>query len=207
MSIHIICFSWEIRKENINLICPHIWSYAFKQNNGWYACSCQHTLCKCVIWNLSFAFSVCNFSSSGEIIPLAISFCGSWSISISASRWAISASWKFNRLTGAGSQINSILLLIYIQSPSWKHACIILTPETPLLNSKTGVYKGICFCLISAQNEDWGYLLEPPHWGSSNKYPQSMFGAEIWKISEFFIWKFSFFGGKIFGKILIGMFS
>ena len=34
--------------------------------------------------------------------------------------------------------------------------------------------------------------------GDSNEYPQSMFWAEIWRISEFFIWKFSCFGGKIF---------
>ena len=44
----------------------------------------------------------------------------------------------------------------------------------------TGVY--IIF-LISAQNIDCGYSLEPPRWGGSNKYPQSMFWAEIWKIS------------------------
>ena len=59
----------------------------------------------------------------------------------------------------------------------------------------TGVY--IIF-LISAQNIDCGYSLEPPRWGGSNKYPQSMFCAEIWKISEFFILKFSVFGDKIF---------
>ena len=35
---------------------------------------------------------------------------------------------------------------------------------------------------ISAQNIDWGYSLEPPRRGGSNKYPQSMFWAEIWKI-------------------------
>ena len=58
----------------------------------------------------------------------------------------------------------------------------------------TGVY--IIF-LISAQNIDCGYSLEPPHRGGSNEYPQSMFCAEIWKISEIFIWKFSFFDGKI----------
>ena len=52
--------------------------------------------------------------------------------------------------------------------------------------------------LISAQNIDCGYLLEPPRWGSYNEYPQSMFWAEIWKISEFFIWKFSVFWSKIF---------
>ena len=28
---------------------------------------------------------------------------------------------------------------------------------------------------ISAQNIDCGYLLEPPCWGGSNEYPQSMF--------------------------------
>ena len=28
---------------------------------------------------------------------------------------------------------------------------------------------------ISAQNIDWGYSLEPPRWGGSNEYPQSMF--------------------------------
>ena len=29
--------------------------------------------------------------------------------------------------------------------------------------------------LISAQNIDYGYTLEPPHLGSSNEYTQSMF--------------------------------
>ena len=43
----------------------------------------------------------------------------------------------------------------------------------------TGVY--IIF-LISAQKIDCGYPLEPP-----------LLWAEIWKISEFFIWKISFF--------------
>ena len=67
----------------------------------------------------------------------------------------------------------------------------------------TGVYideaaltstHNLCF----QQKTDYGYSLEPPHRGGSNEYPQSMFWAETWKISEFFIWKFSFFGGKIF---------
>ena len=52
----------------------------------------------------------------------------------------------------------------------------------------TGVY--VIF-LISAQNIDCGYSLEPPHRGGSNEYSQSMFWAEIWKISEFL-------GGEIF---------
>ena len=45
---------------------------------------------------------------------------------------------------------------------------------------------------------DCGYSLEPPRRGGSNEYPQSMFWAEIWKISEFLSEIFLFFGGKIF---------
>ena len=55
----------------------------------------------------------------------------------------------------------------------------------------TGVY--IIFLLISAQkNVDCGYALESPRRGGSNKYPQSMFWAEIWKISVFYLKSFSF---------------
>ena len=35
---------------------------------------------------------------------------------------------------------------------------------------------------ISAQNIDCGYSLEPPRWGGSNEYPESLFWAEIRKI-------------------------
>ena len=54
----------------------------------------------------------------------------------------------------------------------------------------TGVY--IIF-LISAQNIDCGYSLEPPHRGSSNEYPQSMFWAEIRKKNPNFYLKIFFF--------------
>ena len=59
----------------------------------------------------------------------------------------------------------------------------------------TGVY--IIF-LISAQTHRLGYSLEPPRRGGSNEYPQSMFRAEIWKISAFLSENFQFFGGEIF---------
>ena len=59
----------------------------------------------------------------------------------------------------------------------------------------TGVYIIFVFLL---KNIDCGYSLEPPRRGGSNEYPQSMFWAEIWKLSEIFIWKFSFFDGKNF---------
>ena len=42
------------------------------------------------------------------------------------------------------------------------------------------------------------YSLEPPHRGGSNEYPQSMFWAETWKISEFLSENFTVFGGEIF---------
>ena len=58
----------------------------------------------------------------------------------------------------------------------------------------TGVY--IIF-LITARNINCGYSLEPPRRGGSNEFPQSMFWEEMWKISEFFIWKFSFFGREL----------
>ena len=48
----------------------------------------------------------------------------------------------------------------------------------------TGIY--IIF-LIFAQNHICGYSLEPPRRGGSNEYPQSMFWAEIWKLSDFFL--------------------
>ena len=59
----------------------------------------------------------------------------------------------------------------------------------------TGVY--IIF-LISAQKHRLWYSLEPPRRGGANEYPKSMFWAEIWKISQFFTWKISVFGGEIF---------
>ena len=54
----------------------------------------------------------------------------------------------------------------------------------------TGVYIIFLFLL---KNIDCGYSLEPPRRGGSNEYPQSMFWADIWKISEFLYLKiFSF---------------
>ena len=51
----------------------------------------------------------------------------------------------------------------------------------------TGVY---IIGLISAQKHRLWYSLELPRRGGSNEYPQSMFWAEIWKISEFLSEKF-----------------
>ena len=52
--------------------------------------------------------------------------------------------------------------------------------------------------LISAQNIDCGYSLEPPRRGGSNEYPQSVFEQKYENYQIFFYLKFSFFGCKIF---------
>ena len=89
--------------------------------------------------------------------------------------------------------------VVMAEMASWKHAYINTDPLKPHFYTVklgfTGVY--IIF-LISAQNIDCGYSLEPPRRGGSNDYLQSMFRAEILKISEFFIWKFSVFRAEIF---------
>ena len=65
--------------------------------------------------------------------------------------------------------------------PSQKKTCLyIFDPLKPQFYTVklrfTGVYT---IFLIFAQNIDCVYLLEPPRWGGSNEYPQSMFWAEI----------------------------
>ena len=69
----------------------------------------------------------------------------------------------------------------------------------------TGVY--IIF-LISAQNIDCGYSLEPPRRGGSNEYPQSMFLSRNVKkkIKSFYLKIFTFWRWN-FEYIWIGVFS
>ena len=62
-------------------------------------------------------------------------------------------------------------------------------------------FTGVYIFLFLLKNIDCGYSLEPPHWGGSNEYPQSMFWAEIWKLSEFLSENFQFFWGEIFNIV------
>ena len=80
---------------------------------------------------------------------------------------------------------------------SRKHAYIILTPLKPhFYIVKLGFTGVFIIFLISAQNIDCGYSLEPPRRGGSNEYPQYMFWAEIRKISEFLSENFQFLDVK-----------
>ena len=68
-------------------------------------------------------------------------------------------------------------------------------------------FTGVCIIfLISAQKHS-GYSLEPPRRGGSNGYPESMFWAERWKLSEFLSENFQFFWWWNFLYIWIGVFS
>ena len=72
---------------------------------------------------------------------------------------------------------------------------------------KLGFTEVYIIFLIFAQNIDCVYSLEPPRRGGSNEYPQSMFWAEIWKISNFLSKKFQFFWRWNFLYIWMGMVS
>ena len=74
---------------------------------------------------------------------------------------------------------------------SRKHAYIMLIPSNPhFYIVKLGFTLVYIIFLISAHKHRLWVLVRTALWGGSKEYPQSMFWAEIWKISECFIWKF-----------------
>ena len=109
-----------------------------------------------------------------------------------------------NIYTFVGNLISNILIILSvwhqtsINRLSITKTCLyIIDPLQPhFYIVKLGFTRVYIIFLISAQNMNCRYSLEPPRRGGSNEYPQSMFWAGIWKISEFFIWKFSVFGGE-----------
>ena len=95
------------------------------------------------------------------------------------------------------SQISSSLdNILKVKQPSFlKHACIILTP----LHSKTGVYRGIYYFLISAlKHRLWvlvrtaSYSLEPPRRGGSNEYHNYVLSRNMENIRIFYLKIFIF---------------
>ena len=58
-----------------------------------------------------------------------------------------------------------------LQKHAYSNILKILQPNKENLQIK----KNLIFFLISAQNIDCGYSLEPPQRGGSKEYPQSMF--------------------------------
>ena len=66
--------------------------------------------------------------------------------------------------------------LIPLRKHTYSNILKISLPKTESFHKNSGIFH------ISAQNKDCQYSLELPCWSGSNKYPQSMFWAEIWKI-------------------------
>ena len=89
-----------------------------------------------------------------------------------------------------------------------KHAYSCILKTSP---KKTEYFqiKRLIFFRISSQNIDCGYSLEPPRWGGSNEYPQSMFLSRNKKNNvyplkrQFYYIKVGFKGGQNY----IGVFS
>ena len=82
---------------------------------------------------------------------------------------------------------------------SRKQSYIILTLLNPTVIKKNWGLQGYTlFFLFQLKSIDCRYSLEPPRGGGSNEYPQSCFEQKYEKYQILFIWKFSFFGGKIF---------
>ena len=85
----------------------------------------------------------------------------------------------------------ALVFFLSVSSSFWclgrAATCDCGTPWTFLLPFYT------LFFLFLIKNIDCGYLLEPPRRGGSNECPQSIFWAEIWKISEFLSENLHFF--------------
>ena len=73
-------------------------------------------------------------------------------------------------------------------------------PQTPLLYSKTGVYRGYIIFLLLLKNIDWGYSLEPPRrCGSALMSTHNLcYEQKYEKIAEFLSENFQYFGAEIF---------
>ena len=83
-----------------------------------------------------------------------------------------------------------------------------IPPINPTNIEKLGFTWVYLFFLFLIQNIDYGYLLEPPHQGGSNTYPQCMFSAKIFKKSNLFQGNFHFFTSEknlciLYGQVFV----
>ena len=72
--------------------------------------------------------------------------------------------------------LSSIAIWMFYMSPHEEKT--YLQPHNKFYhqkNEKFHRHKNSDIFHISAQNKDCAYSLEPPRWGGSNEYPQSMF--------------------------------
>ena len=92
---------------------------------------------------------------------------------------------------------NKDTVLMKIQTTITKIRLYSFDPFKPhFYTVKLGFTGHTLILLFLLENIDCGYSLEPPQRSRFNEYPQSMFGAETWKILEFLFYLkiFSFSG-------------
>ena len=129
----------------------------------------------------------CLTSFSASAIELLEDIWFAWSPSAVLSSWLLPVTEVCGSSLVSGKTLFSIVLIAKI---SRKHTYIILTPLKPHFYIVKLGYTLLFLFLL--ENIDCGYSLEPPRRGGSNKYPQSMFWAEIWKnIRDFYLKIFS----------------
>ena len=105
--------------------------------------------------------------------------------------------------------VHACLVSIAVKSLR-KHAYLNILKILPPKNENFQIKNYIVFH-ISAQNIDCGYSLEPPWWGSSNEYSQSMFLSR-YKKNNVYPWKPQFYyikGGFMVFRVVsaLGCFS
>ena len=106
------------------------------------------------------------------------------------------------KILNSGWRINLHLLQTYASLTTFWRSPSHVIMKTYLYNFdplkslfyivKLGFKGYTLFSLFLLKNIDCWYSLELPQWGGSYKYPQSMFSAEIEKISEFLSENFQF---------------
>ena len=95
-------------------------------------------------------------------------------------------------------------MLIPLRKHAYSNILKILPPKMKIFRSKI-----LIFFHTSAQNIDCGYLLEPPRWGGSNKFPQSMFLSRNKKNNvypckpQFYYIKVGFKGSKLYRHVFV----
>ena len=113
--------------------------------------------------------------------------------------WTSSSRKVFEHwITKTSLSIRTVLLGLSLRKHAYSNTLKILPPKSEnfQIKKKSDIFQ------ICAQNIDCGYPLEPPRRGGSNKYPQSMFWAEIRKImytpvNPFYYIKVGFKGVKL----------
>ena len=107
-----------------------------------------------------------------KVIVKAHVVLGRWQIAIHIMVLSAVTEGKTYVLIFAMTAEASIFFFFFFSTKTHLYSFDPLQPHSYIV--KLG-FRGVYINLISAQNIDYGYLLEPPHRVGSNNYPQSMF--------------------------------